>query len=130
MFMQIGRARCTTEPDAFKPLKKGDAAGHRKGSILPMPKAKKVLTELQKEILQIRKETEDKYAEKAATEEEINRLSFTLALYQAEKPLDETLLEKIETLKSRISELEIQARQIPRTIRKLEAKKRQLRTSD
>ena len=95
-----------------------------------MPKAKKVLTELQKEILQIRKETEDKYAEKAATEEEINRLSFTLALYQAEKPIDEVLLEKIEALKNRISELEIQARQIPRAIRKLEAKKRQLRASD
>ena len=96
----------------------------------PMPKAKKVLTELQKQLLQIRKETEDKYAEKAATEEEINRLSFTLALYQAEKPLDEALLEKIESLKNRISELEVQARQIPRAIRKLEAKKRQLRASD
>ena len=95
-----------------------------------MPKAKKVLTELQKQILQIRKETEDKYAEKAATDEEINRLSFTLTLYQAEKPLDEALLEKIETLKNRISELEVQARQIPRAIRKLEVKQRQLRASD
>ncbi len=95
-----------------------------------MPKAKKVLTELQKQLLQIRKETEEKYAEKAATEEEINRLSFTLALYQAEKPLDEALLEKIETLKNRISKLEVQARQIPRAIRKLEAKQRQLRASD
>jgi hypothetical protein len=95
-----------------------------------MPKAKKVLTDLQKEILQIRKETEDKYAEKAAAEEEINRLSFTLALYQAEKPIDEALLEKIEALKNRISELEIQARQIPRAIRRLDAKQRQLRASD
>ena len=95
-----------------------------------MPKAKKVLTELQKEIFRIRKETEDKYAEKAATEEEINRLSFTLTLYQAEKPVDEALLEKIETLKDRISELEVQARQIPRAIRKLEAKQRQLGAPD
>jgi len=95
-----------------------------------MPKAKKVLTDLQKDILQLRKETEEKHAEKAATEEEINRLSFTLALYQAEKPLDEALLEKIETLKSRISELELQARQIPRAIRKLEARQRQLRAAD
>lgn len=95
-----------------------------------MPKAKKVLTDLQKDILQLRRETEEKHAEKAATEEEINRLSFTLALYQAEKPLDEDLLEKIESLKSRISELELQARKIPRAIRKLEAKQRQLRAAD
>ena len=95
-----------------------------------MPKAKKVLTELQKQILVIRKETEDKYAEKAAAEEEINRLSFTLTLYQAEKTLDESIQEKIENLKNRISELEVQARRIPRAIRKLEAKKRQLRASD
>jgi predicted nuclease with TOPRIM domain len=95
-----------------------------------MPKAKKVLTDLQKEILQLRKETEEKYAEKAAAEEEINRLGFTLALYQAEKPLDEDLLVKIETLKSRISELERQARQIPRAIRKLEAKQRRLRAAN
>ena len=108
----------------------GAAAGHRKGSLLPMPKAKKVMTDLQKQILMIRKETEDKYAEKAATEEEINRLSFTLNLYQAEKSLDEGIQEKIETLKNRISELEVQVRQIPRDIRKLEAKRRQLRASD
>jgi len=95
-----------------------------------MPKAKKVMTDLQKQILMIRKETEDKYAEKAATEEEINRLSFTLNLYQAEKSLDEGIQEKIETLKNRISELEVQVRQIPRDIRKLEAKRRQLRASD
>ena len=95
-----------------------------------MPKAKKVMTDLQKQILLIRKETEDKYSEKAATEEEINRLSFTLNLYQAEKSLDEAIQEKIETLKNRISELEVQVRQIPRDIRKLEAKQRQLRTSD
>jgi len=95
-----------------------------------MPKAKKAITDLQKQILLIRKETEDKYAEKAATEEEINRLSFTLNLYQAEKSLDEAIHEKIETLKNRISELEVQVRQIPRDIRKLEAKQRQLRTSD
>lgn len=95
-----------------------------------MPKSKKAITDLQKEILLIRKETEEKYAEKAATEEEINRLSFTLALYQAEKTLDETIQEKIEGLKNRIAELERQARQIPRAIRKLEAKHRKLRASD
>jgi seryl-tRNA synthetase len=124
--MQLIVSRCTAGPDV---VKKGGAAGRRKGFMPPMPKAKKVLTELQKEIFRIRKETEDKYAEKAATEEEINRLSFTLALYQAEKPLDEALLEKIEALKERISQLEVQARQIPRAIRKLEAKQRQLYAS-
>jgi chromosome segregation ATPase len=102
----------------------------RKGSLPPMPKSKKVMSELQKQILLIRKETEDKYAEKAATEEEINRLSFTLSLYQAEKSLDESIQEKIEDLKNRISELEVQVRQIPRTIRRLEAQQRKLRAND
>ena len=94
-----------------------------------MPKPKKVITDLQKQILSIRRETEEKYAQKAATEEEINRLSFTLSLYQAEKALDESILEKIEGLKGRISELEAEVRQIPRAIRRLEAKHRQLRAS-
>lgn len=95
-----------------------------------MAKPKKVITDLQKQILNIRRETEEKYAEKAATEEEINRLSFTLSLYQAEKALDESILEKIDSLKNRISELEVQVRQLPRTIRRLEAKHRRLRASD
>lgn len=94
-----------------------------------MAKSKKAISDLQKQILAIRKETEDKYAEKAATEEEINRLSFTLSLYQAEKPMDEAVLEKVERLKDRIAELEAQARQLPRTIRKLEAQRRRLQSS-
>ena len=95
-----------------------------------MPKPKKVITDLQKQILAIRRETEEKYAEKAATEEEINRLSFTLTLYQAEKTLDEAVQEKIMGLKDRITELETQVRKLPRAIRKLEAQHRQLRSSD
>lgn len=95
-----------------------------------MPKPKKVITDLQKQILAIRRETEEKYAEKAATEEEINRLSFTLTLYQAEKSLDEAVQEKIMGLKDRITELEVQVRKLPRAIRKLEAQHRQLRSSD
>ena len=95
-----------------------------------MTKSKKVITDLQKQILSIRRETEEKYAEKAATEEEINRLSFTLSLYQAEKTMDEGIQEKIDGLKERISELEIQVRQLPRAIRKLEAQQRHLRASD
>jgi len=91
---------------------------------------KKVITALQKQILTLRRETEEKYAEKAATEEEINRLSFTLTLYQAEKSLDEAVHEKIMGLKGRISELEAQVRKLPRAIRKLEAQHRQLRSSD
>lgn len=94
-----------------------------------MAKPKKTISDLQKEILAIRKETEEKYAEKAATEEEINRLSFTLSLYQAEKSMDEAVLEKIERLKDRIAELEAQARQLPRAIRQLEARRRRLRSS-
>ncbi len=94
-----------------------------------MTKTRKVITDLQKQIFRLRKETEDKYAEKAATEEEINRLSFTLSLYQAEKSLDENVLAKVEGLKDRISELEAQARQLPRAIRKLEAQQRRLRSS-
>ena len=86
-----------------------------------MPKTKKVITDLQKQILSIRRETEDKYADKAATEEKINRLSFTLSLYQAEK---------IMGLKGRITELEAHVRKLPRAIRKLEAKHRKLRSSE
>lgn len=95
-----------------------------------MPKAKKVITEVQKQILQIRRETEEKKAEKAATEEQINRLSFTLSLYQAEKTMDESIQEKIENLKDHISELELRARQLPRAIRKLKAQQRKLRSSE
>ncbi|MGD9330041.1 MAG: hypothetical protein PVJ53_01950 [Desulfobacterales bacterium] len=95
-----------------------------------MPKAKKVITDLQKQILRIRQETEEKYAEKAATEEQINRLSFTLSLFLAEKTIDEPIQEKIDTLKARLSELEAHARRLPRAIRKLEAQQRQLRSSD
>ena len=95
-----------------------------------MTKPKKAMTDLQKQIFALRKETEDKIAEKAATEEEINRLSFTLSLYQAEKSLDETTQEKIEGLKDRISALEVHVRQIPREIRKLEARQRELRSSE
>lgn len=94
-----------------------------------MTKPRKVITDLQKQILSIRKETEDKYAEKAATEEEIHRLSFTLSLYQAEKSLDEGVLAKVEGLKDRISELEARARRLPRDIRRLEARQRRLRSS-
>ena len=92
-----------------------------------MSKSKKMLSDLQKQILAIRKETEEKYAQKAATEEEINRLSFTLSLYQAEQSVDESVLEKVEQLKDRIADLEAQARQLPRTIRKLEAQQRRLK---
>lgn len=95
-----------------------------------MSKSKKTLTDLQKQILSIRKETADKYAEKAATEEAINRLGFTLSLYQAEKSQDEAVQEKVEGLKGRISELQTQARRLPRTISKLEAKQRELRTAE
>ena len=95
-----------------------------------MPKAKKVITEVQKQILQIRRETEEKKAEKAATEEQINRLSFTLSLYQAEKTMDESIQEKIENLKDHISELELRARQLPRAIRKLKAQQRKLRSTE
>jgi cob(I)alamin adenosyltransferase len=94
-----------------------------------MTRSKKAMTEIQKQIFSIRKETADKYVEKAATEEKINRLGFTLALYQAEKSLDEAIQEKVEGLKGRISELETLARRLPRDIRKLEAMQRQLRTS-
>jgi hypothetical protein len=95
-----------------------------------MAKTKKMITDLQKQILNIRCETEEKYAEKAATEEKINRLSFTLALFQAEKTMDESILEKIDGLKEQIAALESQVRQMPRAIRKLEAKHRQLQATE
>ena len=61
---------------------------------------------------------------------QINRLSFTLSLYQAEKTMDESIQEKIDNLKDHISELELRARQLPRAIRKLKAQHRKLRSSE
>jgi predicted nucleic acid-binding Zn-ribbon protein len=88
---------------------------------------KKVITDLQKEILAIRRETEEKQAEKAAVQEEISKLHFTLSLYQAEKGLDEDSLAKVETLKSRINQLESYIDSLPPQIRALESQHRKLR---
>jgi predicted nuclease with TOPRIM domain len=88
---------------------------------------KKVITDLQREILAIRRETEEKQAEKAAVQEEISKLHFTLSLYQAEKGLDEDTLAKIDDLKNRISELESYIRALPPQIRALESQQRKLR---
>jgi predicted nuclease with TOPRIM domain len=88
---------------------------------------KKIITDLQREILAIRRETKEKQAEKAAVQEEISKLHFTLALYQAEKGLDEDALAKIDDLKSRISELETYIRALPPQIRALESQQRKLR---
>ena len=57
---------------------------------------KKVITDLQRDILAIRRETEEKQAEKAAVQEEISKLHFTLSLYQAERGLDEDTAAKID----------------------------------
>ncbi len=90
---------------------------------------KKVITDLQKQILAIRRETEEKQAEKAAVQEEISKLHFTLSLYQAEKGLDESTLAKIDDLKNRISELENYINSLPPQIRDLESQHRKLRLS-
>ena len=90
---------------------------------------KKVITDLQKQILAIRRETEEKQAEKAAVQEEISKLHFTLSLYQAEKGLDESTLAKIDDLKNRISELENYINSLPPQIRELESQHRRLRLS-
>jgi predicted nuclease with TOPRIM domain len=90
---------------------------------------KKVITELQKQILTIRRETEEKQAEKAAVQEEISKLHFTLSLYQAEKGIDENTLVKIDDLKSRISQLERYVSSLPPQIRQLETQHRKLRQS-
>ena len=90
---------------------------------------KKVITDLQKEILAIRRETEEKQAEKAAVQEEISKLHFTLSLYQAEKGLDENTLAKIDDLKNRISALEDHISSLPPQIRELESQHRKLRLS-
>ncbi len=90
---------------------------------------KKIITDLQKQILAIRRETEEKQAEKAAVQEEISKLHFTLSLYQAEKGLDENSLAKIDDLKLRISELEDYISSLPPQIRELESQHRKLRLS-
>ena len=88
---------------------------------------KKTITDLQKEILAIRRVTEEKQAEKAAVQEEIGKLHFTLSLYQAEKGMDEATLAKIDDLKNRIGELETYVSSLPPQIRELESQHRKLR---
>ncbi|MDJ0801262.1 MAG: hypothetical protein QNI89_03475 [Desulfobacterales bacterium] len=90
---------------------------------------KKVITDLQRQILAIRRETEEKQAEKAALQEEISKLHFTLSLYQAERGMDENTLAKIDALKIRISELEDTASSLPPQIQQLESQHRKLRQS-
>ncbi len=91
---------------------------------------KKVITDLQRQILAIRRETEEKQAEKAAVQEEISKLHFTLSLYQAERGIDETTLAKIDDLKTRISQLENQFSSLPSQIRELETQHRKLRRTE
>ena len=91
---------------------------------------KKVITDLQKQILAIRRETEEKQAEKAAVNEEISKLHFTLSLYQAERGMDENTVAKIDDLKNRISELEDYVSSLPPQIRQLEVQHRKLRRSE
>lgn len=90
---------------------------------------KKAITDLQKQILAIRRVTEEKQAAKAAAQEEISKLHFTLSLYQAERGIDETTLAKIDDLKSRINALEDYVSSLPPQIRKLELQHRKLRHS-
>ncbi|MBL0714665.1 MAG: hypothetical protein JJV98_13300 [Desulfosarcina sp.] len=90
---------------------------------------KKVISDLQKQILAIRRETEEKQAEKAAVQEEISKLHFTLSLYQAERGMDENTIAKIGDLKSRINKLEIYVSSIPPRIKELESQHRRLRQS-
>lgn len=90
---------------------------------------KKVITDLQKQILAIRRESEEKQAEKAAVQEEISKLHFTLSLYQAERGLDEDTAAKIDDLKIRIGKLESYVSSIPPRIRELESRHRKLRQS-
>ncbi len=90
---------------------------------------KKVITDLQRQILAIRRETEEKQAEKAALQEEISKLHFTLSLYQVERGMDENTLAKIDALKIRISELEDTASSLPPQIQQLESQHRKLRQS-
>lgn len=90
---------------------------------------KKVISDLQKQILAIRRETEEKQAEKAAVQEEISKLHFTLSLYQAERGMGENTIAKIGDLKSRINKLEIYVSSIPPRIKELESQHRRLRQS-
>jgi chromosome segregation ATPase len=90
---------------------------------------KKAITDLQKQILAVRRVTEEKQAEKAAAQEEVSKLHFTLALYQAERAIDENTLAKIDDLKSRINALENYISSLPPQIRELESQHRKLRHS-
>lgn len=91
-----------------------------------MSKNIKSISELQKKVFEIRKMTKKTHAEKAAAEEELGKLNFTLSLYQAERDLDEQTLGKIEKMKERIAELEAFVNGVPRVIKDLERQRARL----
>lgn len=91
-----------------------------------MSKTIKSISELQKKVLEIRKLTEITHAEKAAAEEELGKLNFTLSLYQVERDLDEQTLNKVLQMKERVAELEAFVNGVPGIIRDLERQRAQL----
>ncbi len=91
-----------------------------------MTKPIKSVSELQKKVLQIRTLKEQTHAEKAAAEEELGKLNFTLSLYQNERDLDEETLLKILKMKERVAELEAFVSGVPAIIQDLERKRVQL----
>ncbi|MFZ7125988.1 MAG: hypothetical protein ACOWWM_07515 [Desulfobacterales bacterium] len=91
-----------------------------------MTKSVKSISDLQKKVLEIRRLTERTHADKAAAEEELGKLNFTLSLYQGERDLDEQTLFKIEKMKERVAELEAFVNDVPAIIRDLERKRAQL----
>lgn len=91
-----------------------------------MSKNIKNISELQKKVFEIRKMTKKTHAEKAAAEEELGKLNFTLSLYQGERDLDEQTLVKIEKIKERVAELEAFVNGVPGVIQDLERQRARL----
>jgi endonuclease III len=94
-----------------------------------MTRAKKVLSDSQKKLLELRQAMEQCQADKAAAEEELGRLNFTLQLFLANRSPDEATTQALEAVRQRIDELEDLVRTLPRRIRELRHQQGRLRSS-
>lgn len=94
-----------------------------------MTRPKKNLTEAQKQMLDVRQAMEQCHADKAAAEEELARLNFTLQLHLANRTPDESAALAVEALRKRIDEGERLLRSLPRRLRELRLRQEQLRSA-
>jgi endonuclease III len=94
-----------------------------------MTRVKKTLTDSQKKLLELRQAMERCQADRAAAEEELGRLSFTIQLYLSNRSPDEATTQTMEAVRQRIEALEGLLRTLPRRLRELRHQQDRLRSS-